>query len=127
MAWFEVDGTDRFRPRRPADAGRTDRLLWFFPHLEYSRQLVRRSLLFGWAHAGPTIGSYTAGESSIWFPGLAVGAGIQWALLRVGVRYYGQWRRAAVSGAGPGVSSDVRMEPMVFLTAGLELFIPAIP
>ncbi len=127
MGWLEVDGTDRFRPRWPADAGRTDSVLWLFPQVEYARQLVRRSLFLGWILAGPTLGSYAAGESRLWVPGVAVGAGVQWALFRVGVRYYGGWRRATVSGAGTGASGDVRVDPMVFVTAGFELPIPAVP
>lgn len=127
MAWLEYDTTGRFRPRRPPGAGRTDQIGWIHPHLEYGRQLVRASLLFGWVQAGPTLGVYTAGERDVWFPGVAAAAGIQWMFFRVGVRYYGQWRRASVSAAGPGASGAVRMEPMIFVTAGVEAWLPAVP
>lgn len=126
MVWLEADGTDWFRPSRPADAGRVDRLFWFFPHLELSRQLVRRSALFGWIRAGPTLGRYTVagGADTLWFPGLAVGAGLLLDPVRVGVTYYGQWKRATVAAADPFASPDVRMTPMVLVTAGMELLTP---
>jgi hypothetical protein len=53
-------------------------LLWIRPHLELSRQLVRRSLLYGWLGAGPTLGRCTAGGGveRFWFDGVADGAGV---------------------------------------------------
>ena len=124
MAWLEADGTDWFRPRHPANAGRVDQILWVYPHVELTRQLVRRSSLSGWIRAGPTIGRYNAGGSRIWFPGAAAGAGFLLSPIRLGVTYYGQWKTTTVPPAGPFASPDVRMEPMVLVTAGLELVKP---
>jgi hypothetical protein len=123
MAWLEADGTDWFSPRRPASSGRTDRILWVYPHVELAHQLVRRSSFSGWIRAGPTIGRYYAGGVGVWFPGAAAGAGLLWGPIRLGATYYGQWKTTTVS-AGPFVSPEVRMEPMVLFTAGLELTNP---
>jgi hypothetical protein len=127
MAWLEADGTGWFRPRHPANAGRVDQILWVYPHLELTRQLAHRSSLSGWIRAGPTMGRYDAGGVRIWFPGAAAGAGFLWSAIRVGVTYYGQWKTTTVSAAGPFASPDVRMEPMVLFTAGLELVKPLGP
>lgn len=126
MAWLEADGTDWFRPSHPADPGRVDQLLWFFPHLELSQQLSRRWPLAGFARAGPTVVRYTAGStgSMLWAPGVALGAGLSWTPIRVGVTFYGQWKTATLSSLGPPASPDVRIEPMVLFTAGLELVTP---
>ncbi|HEY6002397.1 MAG TPA: hypothetical protein VIV57_05940 [Anaeromyxobacter sp.] len=127
MAWLEADGTDWFRPRHPANAGRVDQILWIYPHVELTRQLLRRYSFSGWIRAGPTIGRYNAGGVRIWFPGAAAGAGFLWSPIRVGVTYYGQWKTTTVSPAGPFASPDVRMEPMVLVTAGLEFVKPLPP
>jgi hypothetical protein len=124
MGWLEADGTDWFRPRHPANAGRVDQILWIYPHVELARQLVRRSPLSGWIRAGPTIGRYDAGGVRIWFPGAAAGAGLLWSPVRLGVTYYGQWKTTTVAPANRFASPDVRMEPMVLFTAGLELVKP---
>jgi hypothetical protein len=126
MAWLAADGTDWFRPSRPAGAARVDRVLWLHPHLELARQLTRRLPLSGWIRAGPTLGRYTAGGgvAKLWFPGLGVGAGILLDHVSLGVTYYGQWKTATIRRADPFASPDVRLTPMVFVTAGLELLTP---
>lgn len=126
MAWLEADGTDWFRPDRPPAAGRVDRLLWIYPHLEISERLVRRWSLSGWVEAGPTLGRYTAGDQgeSLWFGGGAVGAGILLSPVRLGATWYVQRRSGRARPVDAGASSDVRIEPMVMFTAGLELVTP---
>jgi hypothetical protein len=122
MAWIEADGTDWFRPSQPADAGRVDRILWIYPHAELRERLVRRWDLSGWIEAGPTLGRYTAGGGvdTLWFPGVAAGAGIQLSPVRLGVTWYGQWKTSTVRAADAFASTGVRMAPMVLVTAGLE-------
>jgi hypothetical protein len=129
MGWLEADGTDWFRPSHPADAGRVDQMLWIYPHLELTRQLVRRPLLSGFVRAGPTIGRYSAGGGvdHLWFPGVAAGAGLLWSPIRLGVTLYGQWKSGTVPLATATASPDVRMTPMVLVTAGLELVKPLGP
>jgi hypothetical protein len=124
MGWLEADGTDWFRPPHPASAGRVDQILWIYPHVELARPLMRRPSLSGWIRAGPTIGRYNAGGVRIWFPGAAAGAGLLWSPIRLGVTYYGQWKTTEVAPANRFASGDVRMEPMVLFTAGLELVKP---
>ena len=126
MGWLEADGTDWFRPSRPADAGRVDQMLWIYPHLELTRPLLRRLSLSGFVRAGPTIGRYSAGGGvdHLWFPGVAAGAGLLWSPVRLGVTIFGQWRSATVPLATPTASPDVRIAPMVLVTAGLELVKP---
>jgi hypothetical protein len=125
MAWLEADGTDWFRPGG-RNAGRVDRVLWIYPHAELSRRLVRAWRLFGWIEAGPTVGRYTAGDpaNTLWFAGVAAGAGVLLSPVRLGVTWYGQWKSATVPGASAFGSPDVRMSPMLFVTAGLELVAP---
>jgi hypothetical protein len=126
MAWLEADGTDWFRPRRPAGAGRVDRVLWIYPHLEVSQELVRRWSLSGWIEAGPTLGRYTAGDQgeSLWFGGAALGAGILLSPVRLGVTWYVQRKSGTARPVDAFASRDVRIAPMLLLTAGLELVTP---
>jgi hypothetical protein len=126
MAWLEADGTDWFRPAHPADANRVDRILWIWSHAEVSQLLARRAELFGWVRAGPTLGRYAAGggADALLFPGVAAGAGLEWRAIRLGVTWYGQWTSATVRRANDTASPDVRMAPMVLVTAGLELTTP---
>jgi len=127
MAWLELDAAERLRQPSPAEPAGSDTSAWVFPHVELGAELLRRSFLFGWVEVGPTLGRYVAGDSTLWFPGLAVGGGLQWFPLRVGVRYYAQSRRAKIETAGVGGADEVRIEPMLFLTLGLELSLPLIP
>jgi hypothetical protein len=121
MVWLEADGTDWFRPSRPAEPGRVDRIFWAYPHVELSRELLRRIELSGWIEAGPTLGRYTVGGAdTLWFGGFAAGAGVLVFPVRLGVIVFGQWATTTVAVAAPA-SPDVRMVPMVFVTAGLEL------
>jgi hypothetical protein len=126
IAWLEADGTDWFRPPRPADAARVDRLLWIYPHLEVSERLVRRWSLSGWIEAGPTLGRYTAGDQgeSLWFGGGAVGAGILLSPVRLGATWYVQRRSGRARPVDAFASPDVRVRPMLLVTAGLELVTP---
>lgn len=126
MVWLAADGTDWFRPSRPEGAARVDRVFWLHPHVELARQLTRRLPLSGWIRAGPTLGRYTAGGgiAQLWFPGLELGAGLLLDHVSLGVTYYGQWKTATVPRADPFASPDVRLAPMVFVTAGLELLTP---
>jgi hypothetical protein len=126
MGWLEADGTDWFHP---TNAGRVDQMFWIYPHVELTRPLLRRYALSGFVRAGPTIGRYSAGGGidHIWFPGVAAGAGFLWSPVRLGVTFYGQWKTATVPLATPTASPDVKMAPMVFVTAGLELVNPLGP
>lgn len=131
MLWLEADGTDWFRPDRPAAPGRVDRILWISPQLELARQLVRRPGLSGFVRAGPTLGRYTVndGAGTLWFPGGAAGAGLLLDPLRVEVMVYAQWKTSTVAVPAPpdprsGASPDVRTYPMVLFTVGLEYLQP---
>jgi hypothetical protein len=127
MIWLEADGTDWFRPDRPDSPNRVDRLLWAYPHVELARQLVRRPGLSGWFRAGPTLGRYTVNDGSdvVWFPGVAVGAGLLLDPVRLGVTWFGQWKTSTIVVDPKSFASpDVRMYPMLLFTAGLEFLQP---
>jgi hypothetical protein len=127
LLWLEADGTDWFRPDRPDFPNRVDRLLWVYPHLELARQLVRRPGLAGWFRAGPTVGRYTVngGSDVLWFPGMAIGAGLLLDPIRLGVTWFGQWKQSTiVPDPTSAASPDVRMYPMLLFTAGLEFLQP---
>jgi hypothetical protein len=56
--------------------------------------------------------------------GVAAGAGVLFGPVRLGVNWCGQWGRATVPPANEFASTEVRMSPALFVTAGLELVSP---